>query len=417
MTRRFWSLFPASTKEATDAVVANLLLHAFPARMRVTSLAWTPSLWLGTASWVLFVGLLVTGIPLMVFYIPSVSDAYPSVKDIEHVVSFGWWLRGAHRMAAHLMVIAVTVHAGRVFLTGSYRNDGAREQHREWNWAIGIALLVGTILLSFTGYLLPWDQLAYWAVTTSMNIAGSVPLIGRAVTALLLGGTEVGQAALMRFYVLHIVVLPLVVSVLFGYHMWRVRKDGGLACRPGGSATSGLQFRNAGLLKDESAPTPIGTRLVVDALPAVVRRIAVVGLATWLAVTVLAMIVPSPLEEAANPLLTPNPAKAPWYFLWLQEIVADTTIRLGAFTVNGALIGGVLVPAGLLALATLWPWIDRSPAHIAGAWMPRERRGQLLAFAVIAMLVAALTIVGLLRGPSWHLLWPWQAWPELPSRF
>ena len=141
--RRFWSVFPASTREATDAIVANLLLHWFPARMRVTSLAWTPSLWLGTVSWVLFVLLLVTGLPLMVFYIPSTREAYQSIKDIEHVVSFGWWLRAAHRMAAHLMVIVVTLHLARVFLTGSYRNAGAREQHREWNWVIGVALLVG----------------------------------------------------------------------------------------------------------------------------------------------------------------------------------------------------------------------------------------------------------------------------------
>ncbi len=108
----------------------------------------------------LFVLLLLTGLPLMVFYIPSTREAYQSIKDIEHVVSFGWWLRAAHRIAAHLMVIAVTLHMARVFLTGAYRNDGEREQHREWNWVIGVALLAGTVLLSFTGYLLPWDQLA-----------------------------------------------------------------------------------------------------------------------------------------------------------------------------------------------------------------------------------------------------------------
>ncbi len=117
--------------------------------------------------------LLLTGLPLMVFYIPSTRDAYQSIKDIEHVVSFGWWLRAAHRIAAHLMVIAVALHLARVFLTGAYRNAGGREQHREWNWVIGVAMLAGTVLLSFTGYLLPWDQLAYWAITISMNIVAS----------------------------------------------------------------------------------------------------------------------------------------------------------------------------------------------------------------------------------------------------
>jgi cytochrome b-561 len=395
--RRFWSIAPASAREATDAIVANLLLHAFPARMRVTSLGWAPSLWLGTVSWVLFVSLLVTGLPLMVFYIPSTREAYQSIKDIEHVVSFGWWMRAAHRVAAHAMVIVVTLHLGRVFLTGSYRSGADREQHREWNWVIGVSLLAATVLLSFTGYLLPWDQLAYWAVTTSMSIVASAPIVGHSIRALLLGADEVGQAALMRFYVLHIVVLPVAVASLFAYHMWRIRKDGGLA--------------------HPSEAEEGDDALVVNAIPTVVHRVAVVAVATWLLVTVLAFVIPSPLEEAANALVTPNPAKAPWYFLWLQEIVADTTVRLGSMTINGALVGGILLPAILLVVTTLWPWLDRSPVSCVGVWAPRERRTQILVLAAVAVLVVGLTIVGLLRGPSWHLYWPWQSWPDLPSRF
>jgi cytochrome b-561 len=400
--RRFWSVFPSSTREATDAILANLLLHWFPARMRVTSLAWAPTFWLGTASWVLFVLLLLTGLPLMVFYIPSTREAYQSIKDIEHVVSYGWWLRAAHRIAAHLMVIVVTLHVARVFLTGSYRNAGDREQHREWNWVIGVALLVGTVLLSFTGYLLPWDQLAYWAVTVSMSIVGSAPLVGGTIREWLIGGRDIGQAALMRFYLLHIVVLPIAVAVLFGYHMWRIRKDGGLA-RPSEAL--------------ETGDAPEDAAFVMNAIPAVVSRAAVVTLATWLAVTVLAIVIPSPLEGPANPLVTPNPAKSPWYFLWLQEIVADTTVRLGPLSINGALIGGIVLPAALLVVTTLWPWIDRAPASTVGVWLPRERRTQLLVFAAIVALIGGLTLVGLLRGPSWHFYWPWQAWPETPVRF
>jgi len=395
--RRLWSVFPSSTREATDAIVANLLLHWFPARMRVTSLAWLPSLWLGTVSWVLFVSLLVTGLPLMVFYIPSTREAYQSIKDIEHVVSFGWWIRAAHRVGAHLMVIAVTLHVARVFLTGSYKNGiGGREQHREWNWVIGVALLAGTVLLSFTGYLLPWDQLAYWAVTVSMSIVASAPVVGDALRELLIGGRDVGQPALMRFYLLHIVVLPIAVAALFGYHVWRIRKDGGLA------------------RGDAAAEDPA---LTMNAIPAVIYRVAIVTVATWLAVTVLAIVIPSPLQEPANALVTPNPAKAPWYFLWLQEVVADTTLRLGPVAINGAFIGGLVLPAFLLVLTTLWPWLDRAPAGTVGAWLPRERRVQLMAFAAIAVLVVVLTIVGILRGPSWHFYWPWQAWPGVPARF
>jgi cytochrome b-561 len=391
--RRFWSLRPTTARDVADAIFANFLLHGFPARIRATSLAWLPTFWLGAVSWVLFVVLLVSGLPLMVFYIPSVEDAYRSVKDIEHVVSFGWWLRAVHRLAAHGMIITTTLHLLRVFVTGAYKNSPGPGQRREWNWVIGVAMLFATLLLSFTGYLLPWDQLAYWAVTVGTSIVSSAPFAGAVMRQTLIGGREIGEATLVRFYLLHIIVLPLAVAVLFGYHMWRVRKDGGLAC--GGAD---------------------GERGEVPAIPPVVRRIAVVTLATVLAVTVLAAFVPSPLLEPANPEVTPNPAKAPWYFLWLQEVVADTAVRLGPVQVNGALVGGVMLPLALSVVMTLWPWLDRSPASTAGVAFPRERRIQNIVFLTIALAVAALTVIGLMRGPSWGLWWPWESWPPSPTR-
>jgi len=392
--RRFWSLRPSTAREVADAIFANFLLHWFPARMRAASLAWLPTFWLGTVSWVLFAVLLLSGLPLMVFYIPSVEDAYRSVKDIEHVVSFGWWLRAVHRLGAHLMVITVTLHLARVFLTGAYKNSAEGKQRREWNWVIGVAMLFATLLLSFTGYLLPWDQLAFWAVTVGTNIVSSAPVAGAILRQTLIGGREIGEATLVRFYLLHIVALPLAVAVLFGYHMWRVRKDGGLA---------------HGDSRDERAEVP--------AIPPIVRRIAVVTMATVLAVTVLAIFIPSPLLEPANPEVTPNPAKAPWYFLWLQEVVTDTTVRLGHVRVNGALVGGVVLPLALAVVLTLWPWLDRSPAATAGMALPRERRIQNAVFLALALALAVLTVVGLLRGPSWGLWWPWESWPSAPTRF
>ena len=391
--RRFWSLRPSTAREVAEAIFANFLLHWFPARMRASSLAWLPTFWLGTVTWVLFVVLLLSGLPLMVFYIPSVEDAYRSVKDIEHVVSFGWWLRAVHRLGAHLMVITVTLHLARVFLTGAYKNPPGGNERREWNWVIGVAMLFSTLLLSFTGYLLPWDQLAYWAVTVGTGIVSSAPVAGAILRETLIGGREIGEATLVRFYLLHIVVLPLAVAVLFGYHMWRVRKDGGLAHGDG---------------DNERADVP--------AIPPVVRRIAVVTMATLLTVTVLAILIPSPLLEPANPDVTPNPAKAPWYFLWLQEVVTETTVRLGPVRVNGALVGGVILPLALSVLLTLWPWLDRSPAGAAGVAFPRERRAQNAVFLAIALAIAALTVIGLMRGPSWGLWWPWESWPAMPTR-
>jgi len=392
--RRFWSLRPSTVREVADAIFANFLLHWFPARMRASSLAWLPTFWLGTVSWVLFVVLLVSGLPLMVFYIPSVEDAYRTVKDIEHAVSFGWWLRAVHRLAAHLMIISTTLHLVRVFVTGAYKNSTAAKQRREWNWVIGVAMFFATLLLSFTGYLLPWDQLAFWAVTVGTSIVSSAPVAGTVLRETLIGGREIGEATLVRFYLLHIIALPLAVAVLFGYHMWRVRKDGGLA---------------HGDADDERAEVP--------AIPPVVRRIAVVTMATVLAVTVLAIFIPSPLLEPANPEVTPNPAKAPWYFLWLQEVVTDTTVRIGPVRVNGALVGGVVLPLVLAVVLTLWPWLDRSPAAVAGVSFPRERRVQNAVFLAIALAITALTVVGLMRGPSWGLWWPWESWPPVPTRF
>jgi cytochrome b-561 len=142
-----------------------------------------------------------------------------------------------------------------------------------------------------------------------------------------------------------------------------------------------------------------------------------VTLATLLAVTVLALFIPSPLLEPANPDVTPNPAKAPWYFLWLQEVVTDTTVRVGPVHVNGALLGGVVMPLVLAVVLTIWPWIDRSPAAAAGLVFPRERRIQNAVFLTLALAITALTVVGLLRGPSWGLWWPWDTWPAAPTRF
>jgi quinol-cytochrome oxidoreductase complex cytochrome b subunit len=139
--------------------------------------------------------------------------------------------------------------------------------------------------------------------------------------------------------------------------------------------------------------------------------------ATVLAVTLLAAFIPSPLLDPANPDVTPNPAKAPWYFLWLQEVVTDTTVRIGPVRVNGALVGGVVLPLALAVVLTLWPWLDRSPRATTGVAFPRERRVQNAVFLAVALAITALTIVGLLRGPSWGLWWPWDSWPSMPTRF
>jgi quinol-cytochrome oxidoreductase complex cytochrome b subunit len=425
-----WSFKPRSDRDAGDAIVANFALHWFPAKVFKASLDWSYSFWLGTVSAALLLLLVVSGLPLLFLYVPSVERAYGSVKDIEWVVTFGSWIRSVHRLSAHLMVAAVFLHMVRVFLTGAYKNGAGRGQRREWNWVIGVALLLLTLFLSFTGYLLPWDQLAFWAVTVGTNIAASVPWIGPDVRELLIGGRSIDQATLIRFYVLHVILLPGLLGALFAYHMWRIRKDGGLA-----------RVDRVATLREKEAEEPVRTKtytllgvargtaptvraasveardLTVNSVNDLVRRTSLVVLGTFAVISVLASLVRSPLEESANPLVTPNPAKAPWYFLWLQEIVTDTTFTIGGFTVNGAFLGGVILPGLILGLLTAWPWLDRSPAGAAGVWFHGSRRKQNAVFLVAVVVVVLLTIVGtFLRGPSWELFWPWQPWPELPTR-
>jgi cytochrome b-561 len=425
-----WSFRPQSDREAGDAVVSNFMLHWFPSKVSKASMAWSYSFWLGTISAALFFLLILSGLPLLFLYVPSVERAYQSVKDIEFVITFGSWIRAVHRIGAHLMVIAVALHLVRVFLTGAYKNGVGRGQQREWNWVIGVVMFLTTLFLSFTGYLLPWDQLAFWAVTVGTNIASSIPYVGPSVRELLIGGREIEQATLIRFYVLHVVFLPGLLGLLFGYHMWRVRKDGGLAkadhetvleqpraAAPVPSKTYTLLGVARGTAPTVTAKTLEAPDTTVNAVPDLVRRAAIATLGTIAVVSIMSVFIASPLEEPANALVTPNPAKAPWYFLWLQEIVTDTTIKLGSFTINGAFLGGVILPGLLVGVLTFWPWLDKSSRLAAGVWLPRDRRTQNIVFLLVILFVLALTFVGMaMRGPYWNIYWPWETWPDIPAR-
>ncbi len=426
-----WSWKPGSDKEAGDAIVKNILLHWFPNKVSKRSLAWNYSFYLGTISFALFMILVLTGVVLMFLYVPSIERAYSSVKDIEYVVSFGWLLRGLHRIAAHLMVAVVFLHMVRVFLTGAFKNGTAVGANRPLNWIIGIVLLIVTLLLSFTGYLLPWDQLAYWAITVGTNIASAAPVVGEWIRFILLGGTTIEQGALIRFYVLHVFFLPVAVLLLFSWHMWRVRKDGGLASydrevlEQKAETTEPVKSKTYSLLGITNGTTVHVQNTMVDeeknsvaSSPHLVRRIWLAMMGTFVGTVVLTLLFRAPLEAPANPSVTPNPAKAPWYFLWLQEIVTDTTINFGIFTINGALVGGILLPGLLFALAIWWPYRDRSSVNSVGVWFSPERKKQNMAFIAICVVILIFTIIGTyLRGPYWNFYWPWESWPEMPVKF
>lgn len=212
----------SSTLHRSLAIQQNIFLHLFSTKVRRRMIGLSATWYLGTLTLGTFLILVTTGILLMLYYHPSVPQAYADTKDLQFVVSSGLFLRNLHRWSAHAMVFLVFAHMFKVFYRGAYRPP------REFNWVIGVVLLLITLFLSYTGYLLPWDQLAYWAITVGSNIASAVPVMGSKIHFLMLGGNFVDANALLRFYVLHCMILPLVAILFIGIHFWRIRKDGGL---------------------------------------------------------------------------------------------------------------------------------------------------------------------------------------------
>ncbi len=397
---------PRSNLERSQAMVSSFLLHVQPAKVSRHSLRASYSLGLGLISLYLFFILTGTGVLLMFYYVPSTTQAYDRMKDLQFVVSAGLVVRNMHRWAAHLMVAFVMLHMCRVFYTGAYK------QPREFNWLLGVGLFLTTLGLSFTGYLLPWDQLAFWAITVGSNIAGYAPVVGPGIKYLLLGGNTVGQEALTRFYALHVIVLPAVAGLMVAVHLFRVRKDGGLS-RPDEPAEDAQSIplgqlptnKSYGLMELARGTTPQVGRDPDDevfAWPHLIFRELLLFLLVVAFVLFLAVFWNAPLEELANPIHPPNPAKAPWYFLGLQELVSYS-----------AFWGGVVVPALLVTALALLPYLDRRREGV-GRWFARERRVANTVFSICLVIAIALTIVGtMFRGPNWGWVVPWRTPPAM----
>jgi cytochrome b6 len=219
------------------AILSNVFLHLHPAKINRDAVRYPFTWGMGGITFYLFIVLTFTGVLLMFYYHPTKADAFKDILYLEHDVPFGKLLRNMHRWAAHLMVITTWLHMFRVVLTGSYKKP------REFNWCVGVVLLVLTLLLSFTGYLLPDDQLGFWAVTVGTNMARATPMLGHegpfgpqlGLTAYndvrfgLLGGSIVDSNALLRSYIWHCIGIPLVASIFMAVHFWRIRKDGGIS--------------------------------------------------------------------------------------------------------------------------------------------------------------------------------------------
>ena len=402
-------------RTSSQAVFSNIFLHVHATRTHPRTFGLTATFGLGMAALSFFFILLATGILLMVYYTPAVDRAYDGMKDIAFVVPSGRVIRNIHRWAAHLMVGVVILHMCRVFFTATYKAP------REFNWLIGMALFIMTLALSFTGYLLPWDQLAYWAITIGANIAASprelTDVLG--ITAyfdpgglqkeLLLGASEVGQDALTRFYLLHVIVLPLVLVILASVHFWRIRKDGGLG-RPGGhtspagkgvaddvaqlpeqagSKTYGLMC----VVPDKSPATDADPEGTVPSWPSLLRGELLVFMVCMLVCIALGVAFDAPLKEIANPAIPENPAKAPWYFLGLQEMVSYS-----------AFMGGLIIPLTVVVGLALIPYLDREPED-AGVYFSGARGRRVAIRSFVFGIVTAILSVAIPVKFGWLRTW------------
>ena len=404
--------YPNNDVDRSEIVFKNFFLHFHPVKCHIHSLRPLYTLGLGVITTSLFMLLTITGVVLMFFYVPAVDRAYPIMVDWLDTTPFAMMWRNSHRWGAQLMVLFVFLHMSRVFYTGSYKGN------RRFNWVVGVVLMFLTLFLSFTGYLLPWDQLAFWAITVGSEIAGYAPGIPgmqyNINRVMLLASDNVGQDALIRFYVLHVMVLPLFAGMLIGVHFWRIRKDGGLSRPPDADAPEPLRVVQRSDTKEVFAPGVKRTyglmELVRGSCPTVGKgpyntvftwpNLLRAELAVFMGITalvfLLSLFIDAPLEEVANPVKPPNPSKAPWYFLGLQEMVS-----------YNAFWGGVGLPVLILVGLAVIPYLDRNPLG-SGVWFHRSRYLAIFLYTLFMTWQGLLVIVGtFFRGANWGWIWPW----------
>jgi quinol-cytochrome oxidoreductase complex cytochrome b subunit len=373
LARQVWrSVFrrpvvPRTDRERAWTTLNLLLLHLRPVRLRTATLRWTHTFGLGGSSLVLIAVLAGTGILLMLHYQPAPDLAYASIERLQDEVLFGSLVRAVHHWTAQLLLVVVLLHVARVFLTGGFHGP------RQFNWVLGCCLLASVLAASFTGYLLPWDQLSYWAVTITTAMATYVPGVGELLQRVLRGGPEVGAATMTNFYTVHTTIVPVLLIVIMSFHFWRVRKADGVVVPPPRDGD--------GQLPDK-----------VLFLPHLLGREVAQALVLVAVVLMVAVAFEAPLGAPANPGMSPNPAKAPWYFMGFQELL----IHLHP------LVAVVLLPLGLVAAAFLLPYVTRDDEP-AGAWFLSTRGKRLSAVCAVTALVAVplwVVVDDLVGGPG-----------------
>lgn len=346
------SIFPSTFPPGPDRQgyrpdFNSLLLHFRPRTVPERTLRLGLTWGLGGASLVLILLSLGTGVLLKFAYLPFPGRAYDSVLSIQNDFAFGRLVRNVHHWSANVLLVTVFLHFLRVFFTGAFRRP------RRFNWIIGLALFLAVVMSNFTGYFLPWDQLSFWAITISTGMLEHVPWIGTWLKRLIQGGSELGPATLSNFYAIHTAVLPAVLLAVLPFHFWRVRRAGGLVIprRPD------EEERLAGAVS-------------ITTIPHLFVREAVAALVVIACLLEVSVLFDAPLGAPANPGLSPNPTKAPWYFMGFQELLLHFHPFFSLFVIP------VLLAAGLVAL----PYLEDRPGP-AGIWFVSVKARRMAALA------------------------------------
>ena len=332
----------------------NILLHLHPQRVNESAIRFNRTFGLGGMAALLIFGQIITGILLRFYYTPIPAEAYNSVMFTKTQVLFGQFIRNIHYWSGVFLLLIAFLHFLRVFFTGAYRNE------RMINWLFGLVLLILVVLLNFTGYLLPWDQLAYWAITVSTNIIGYIPLVGESIRTTIISGNELNANTLRTFFTFHTAVLPLLLILIVFYHFWKVRKAGGV-------------------LVPKTQEPPV----MVPVMPNLVFKEFIVALVLIAVLFTFSALFNAPLLEKANPSYSLNPTKAPWYFAGLQELLMHFHPLFAAF----------IIPVGVLAFLAWIPFFkyDTVPD---GQWFISEK-GKKTSVST-AKFAAIITLSGIL---------------------
>ena len=369
------SIFPGLMRPKSDGQVYrglfnSLILHFRPRTVPERTLRFTLTWGLGGMAVVLILLLFGTGILMKFVYQPFPDKAYASILHLQRDVLFGQFVRNIHHWSGNILLIVVFLHFLRVFFTGAFHPP------RQFNWVIGLFLFLAVLMSSFTGYLLPWDQLSFWAVTICTGMLEYIPGVGLWLQRLIRGGSEVGASTLSNFYAIHTAVLPAALILLMPFHFWRVRKAGGLVVPRA----------------PQEDPGTTGDR--VPGIPNLLLREVVTALVLIALVLMMSVYFNAPLEGKANPGLSPNPTKAPWYFMGFQEIL----LHLHPF------ITLCVIPA-LIALVLLSTPYVRYPSRTAGVWFAsatgRRSARDAAAFALVATPLGILLDEYIVEFAAW----------------